>query len=119
MFYGSAARADSSRELTEAEWDVLRILGRQGECMMRDVAATCEVALSTMTGIVDRLVKKELVQRRHSETDRRVVLATLTERGKTAYQERLDADMRLLLTMLQALQPEEQQDLVTLLQKIV
>ena len=87
--------------------------------MMRQLATTCTVALSTMTGVVDRLVKKGLVQRRHSQQDRRVVLITLTGRGKLAYEARLDADMRLVLTMLQALQPDEQRQLVELVQKIV
>jgi DNA-binding MarR family transcriptional regulator len=87
--------------------------------MMRELASGCGVALSTMTGMVDRLVKKGVMERRHSETDRRVVLITLTGRGKLVYAERLDADMRLVLTMLQALQPDEQQALVSLVHKIV
>jgi DNA-binding MarR family transcriptional regulator/YHS domain-containing protein len=119
IFYGPGTQSRISRDLTEVEWDALRILGRQGECMMRDLAEGCGVALSTMTGVVDRLVKKGLVQRRHSEADRRVVLITLTGRGKLAYEERLDADMRLVLAMLQALKPEEQRQLVILVRKSV
>jgi DNA-binding MarR family transcriptional regulator/YHS domain-containing protein len=118
-FYGAETQAEGSRDLTEAEWDALRLLGRQGECMMRELASGCNVALSTMTGIIDRLLKKKLVQRRHSQEDRRVVLIRLTGRGKLVYEERLDADMRLVLTMLQALQPGEQEQLVSLVQKIV
>ena len=119
VFYGPQAQAAISRDLTAGEWDALRLVGRQGECMMRALASGCGVALSTMTGIVDRLVKKGVLERRHSETDRRVVLITLTGRGKLAYEERLDADMRLILAMLQALQPDEQQTLISLVHKIV
>jgi len=117
VFYGPTVHTAVASELTGAEWDALRILGRRGECMMREVAEVCAVALSTMTGIIDRLVKKGLVQRRHSEADRRVVLVRCTGRGRLAYAERLDADMRLVLTMLEALQPQEQRQLVTLVQK--
>jgi DNA-binding MarR family transcriptional regulator/YHS domain-containing protein len=119
VFYGPGTPSGVNRDLTGAEWDVLGLLGRQGECMMRDLAEGCGVALSTMTGIIDRLLKKGLVQRTHSRQDRRVVLIRLSGRGKLAYEERLDADMRLVLTLLQALQVEEQQALVTLMQKIV
>jgi DNA-binding MarR family transcriptional regulator/YHS domain-containing protein len=119
VFYGPGTQSGISRDLTEVEWDALRLLGRQGECMMRDLAEACGVALSTMTGVIDRLVNKGLVQRRHSVEDRRVVLISLTGRGKLAYEERLDADMRLVLTMLQALKPAEQRTLVTLVQKSV
>jgi DNA-binding MarR family transcriptional regulator/YHS domain-containing protein len=118
-FYGPATPAGLSRDLTEAEWEAIRVLGYHGECMMRELAEACGVALSTMTGIIDRLVNKSLVQRHHSTEDRRIVLVQLTGRGQRAYEQRLDADMRLVLTMLQVLQPEEQQELVTLVQKIV
>jgi DNA-binding MarR family transcriptional regulator len=87
--------------------------------MMRELAEACSLALSTMTGVIDRLVNKGLMRRRHSEEDRRVVLISLTGRGKLAYEERLDADMRLVLTMLQAVKPVEQRTLVTLVQKSV
>lgn len=118
-FYGMAMPSGSGSDLTEAEWEALRLLGHCGECMMREVAAACEVALSTMTGIIDRLVKKGLVQRQHSAADRRVVLVRLTARGQLSYQERLDADMRLILSMLHALRPEEQRQFVILVQKII
>ncbi len=119
VFYGSTMRAGIGRDLTQAEWDVLRLSGGEGECKMRELATGCGAALSTMTGIIDRLVKKGMVQRRHGQADRRVVLIKLTGRGKLAYEERLDTDMRLILTMLEALKAEEQHALVTLLQKVV
>jgi DNA-binding MarR family transcriptional regulator/YHS domain-containing protein len=119
VFYGSTMRAGIGRDLTQAEWDVLRFLGGEGECKMRELATGCGAALSTMTGIIDRLVKKGMVQRRHGQADRRVVLIKLTGRGKLAYEERVDTDMRLILTMLQALKAEEQHALVTLLRKVV
>lgn len=85
---------------------------------MRELAEACDAALSTMTGIVDRLIKQGLAQRQHSEADRRVVLTRLSGRGRLVYQERLDADMHMVLSMLQPLQAPEQRQLVTL-QKIV
>ena len=33
-FYGPESQGEMSRDLTEAEWDALRQLGHQGECMM-------------------------------------------------------------------------------------
>ncbi|MGQ4806979.1 hypothetical protein NKDENANG_00317 [Candidatus Entotheonellaceae bacterium PAL068K] len=87
--------------------------------MMRQLAQACNVALSTMTGVIDRFLNKRLVQRCHSAADRRVVLVALSGRGKLAYEERLDADMRLVLAMLQALNAQEQQAFMNLVQKIV
>lgn len=117
VFYGSTMRSEIGRDLTTAEWDAVRFLGGEGECKMRDLATGCGAALSTMTGIIDRLLKKGMVLRRHGQADRRVVLIKLSARGKRTYEERLDADMHLILSMLQDLKPEEQHSLVTLLQK--
>jgi DNA-binding MarR family transcriptional regulator/YHS domain-containing protein len=119
VFYGPADLPNLRRDLTAVEWDVLRCLGHHGEMMMRALADACDMALSTMTGVIDRLVKEGLVQRRHSTTDRRVVLVRLSGRGKLAHGERLDADMRLVFSMLQPLTPQEQHTLVALMHKVV
>lgn len=105
--------------LTASEWDVLCLLGERGACRMREVASACHAAMSTMTGIVDRLVAKALVQRQHSATDRRVVLVSLTHAGRDTYQKGLEADMQLVLTMLEALEPDDQRTFVTLMHKSV
>jgi DNA-binding MarR family transcriptional regulator/YHS domain-containing protein len=119
VFYGATTLSSLSRNLTEIEWDVLRFLGQHGDTKMRELAGACDIALSTMTGVIDRLVEQGLIRRRHSTTDRRVVLVRLTARGKLAHDERLDADMRLVFTMLQSLTPAEQRTLVQLVQKSV
>lgn len=117
VFYQPPAQPETA--LTEAERTAITALGGCGESPMKQLAAICQVALSTMTGVVDRLIEHGLVQRRHSFTDRRVVLVQLTAAGQRVYQERLDADMRLVLTMLQALETEEQRTLVIFLHKIL
>ncbi|MCG8400054.1 MAG: MarR family transcriptional regulator [Firmicutes bacterium] len=49
---------------------------------MSNLAQGMSVPMSTATGIVDRLVKKELLKRDRSEEDRRVVTVSLTKNGK-------------------------------------
>ncbi len=49
---------------------------------MSSLAQGMTVPMSTATGIVDRLVKKGLIERGRSEEDRRVVTVYLTESGK-------------------------------------
>ena len=50
-------------------------------CTMRDLTNVTFQDPPTMTGIVDRLVRMNLVQRTRSELDRRVVLVRATETG--------------------------------------
>ena len=49
---------------------------------MTEIVNNLKIAASSATGIVDRLVNKHYVQRRHSETDRRQVLLEITTQGK-------------------------------------
>ncbi len=60
----------------------LRALKEQGGlCRMSDLAATRLHTPAAMTGIVDRLIHLQLVERRSDAKDRRVILLTLTPRG--------------------------------------
>jgi DNA-binding MarR family transcriptional regulator len=49
---------------------------------MSSLAQGMSVPMSTATGIVDRLVKKGLLERGRSEEDRRVVTVSLTDSGR-------------------------------------
>lgn len=49
---------------------------------MSNLAQGMSVPMSTATGVVDRLVKKGLLERDRSEEDRRVVTVSLTEDGR-------------------------------------
>lgn len=60
---------------------VLLALLRQREPRMNELARALGLSKANATGLVDRLVKKGLVDRRHSEEDRRVVLVRLTKTG--------------------------------------
>ena len=54
---------------------------------MSILAQKIAVPMSTATGIVDRLVKKGLLERGRSDEDRRVVTVSLTEEGKRVVSE--------------------------------
>lgn len=86
---------------------------------MTELAKECGFALSSMTGIVDRLVTKGYVNRFRSDEDRRSVFVELTKGGEQVYQDCLEAEMELIIAMMDALEPDEQDVLVDLLGKAV
>lgn len=49
---------------------------------MNELAARCKCDPSTLTGVVDRLEARGLVERRPSSSDRRVKVLTLTDEGQ-------------------------------------
>ena len=71
-----------SSDLTVAQLRVLLVLQSMGSCRMSDIASILDVALPTTTGIIDKLVKKELVIREADPQDRRLVICRLSNAGQ-------------------------------------
>src|SRR5215212_8388360 len=68
-------------DLTMSQLKVLFLLYSAESASMGRLAASLGVTLSTVTGIVDRLVEHRLVLREEDPHDRRLVLCRLTEAG--------------------------------------
>ena len=69
-------------ELTEAQMITGIILLDKGSLTMGELATNIGASLPTVTGIIDRMVKRELVERQRDDTDRRIVKVCLTPKGK-------------------------------------
>ena len=82
-----AVRNDGAKEnkyfgLTNSQSNVLRTLYCLGSLSSVDLSRHLYVTASNMTGLVDRLEKKELVARERKTGDRRVMLIALTPEGR-------------------------------------
>ena len=75
------AKESKSFGLTSSQSNVLRTLYHVGPLSSVDLSRHLYVTASNMTGLVDRLEKKELVSRVRKEGDRRVMLIVLTPSG--------------------------------------
>lgn len=67
--------------------NVLTTLESESPASMGRLAEMLDVSVASMTGIVDRMEKRGLVERRHEEKDRRVVLVSPTEAGRDIFRE--------------------------------
>ena len=74
------ARALGAIELSPPQYRVLILLS-DGSAVSSDVAERLAVSRPTVTSVVDGLVNRGLVERRHSEDDRRRVTLKLTTAG--------------------------------------
>jgi homoprotocatechuate degradation regulator HpaR len=68
--------------LTEQQWRVLRVLWDMEEISHSNLAAITLIPAPSLVGVVDRLKKMQLVERRQSGLDRRVVLIATTGQGR-------------------------------------
>ena len=68
--------------LTEQQWRVLRVLWDIEEISHSDLARIALIPAPSLVGVVDRLNRMQLVERRQSGLDRRVVLIATTKQGR-------------------------------------
>lgn len=69
--------------LTRTQLAVLRALADLGEIPVGKLAEAVRLSPATLTGAVDRLEKRGVVQRVRSERDRRIVFVALLQPGRT------------------------------------
>ena len=77
----SAFRSWLNGSLSLIHLHVLTILELEGPLSMGRLAEELDVSVASATGIVSRMEQRRLVQRRHGETDRRVVSVHPTRLG--------------------------------------
>jgi DNA-binding MarR family transcriptional regulator len=70
--------------LTVPQLVILKALRKEGRLSPSAIAREVSLSQGTVTTILDRLAKSGLIQRERSDTDKRVVLASLTEDGQSA-----------------------------------
>jgi DNA-binding MarR family transcriptional regulator len=66
---------------------VLTVLETNGPIAMSRLAEALDVSDASATGIVDRMQKRGLLERRHDVDDRRVVLVSLTDQGSAIFRD--------------------------------
>jgi DNA-binding MarR family transcriptional regulator len=69
-------------QVTPAQFDALTFIHRHGGCSAKALSEGLRISIPSSTRLVDRMVKKALVDRRESGVDRRLVDLTLTDAGR-------------------------------------
>ena len=71
----------SKHDVTPAQYAILKCLSELGEQSPSQLAHVLHLDNSTITGIVDRMVKKNLLQRTPAVSDRRFLTISITPLG--------------------------------------
>jgi DNA-binding MarR family transcriptional regulator len=79
----------TNEHLTLLHWLVLARLSSTPTCKQMELKSDTKIAAAYLTRLLDDLVREGLVRRHRSSSDRRQILLTLTERGRTATMELL------------------------------
>ncbi len=94
-------------DVTMQQAKALHLIGCMPGVRMSSLAARLGVGLSTVSGSVDRLAEMGLVVRHGDPDDRRQVVVDLTEEGQAVVDGFQDLGPRLMLDLLDALEPRE------------
>lgn len=117
--FGEFSQCDIKRfGLTGPEFDVLATLGNQPGMTFKEIGENTLITKTTLTGVVDRLEEKGLVERRACPEDRRCVRAVLTEKGDNLFRDVFPDHVERLKEQLASLGPEECAQLIAALAKV-
>lgn len=104
--------------LTSTEFIYLKHLSQKGRQMVSALSQEFDCTVSHVTAVTDRLVKKELVKRQRSETDRRVVELVITPKGKDMVTLIENKKKDYFMQKFEELSTEEMETLLRLFQKL-
>lgn len=103
-----AIKTGEYRELTVNDMHVIEAIDVHEPKNMSTVAKSLSVTTGTLTISVNGLVKKGYVERTRSEEDRRVVLISLTAKGRRAFAQHQRFHQQMIDAVVEGLTPEEQ-----------
>jgi DNA-binding MarR family transcriptional regulator len=110
---GGAFKSWHRHSISLVHLNVLTALEAEGPLPMRRLADALDVADASVTGIVDRMEKRGLVERRHDTDDRRVVLVFPTEAGSQVFSQMAEYRRNAMATVLAELDADEISALLT------
>jgi DNA-binding MarR family transcriptional regulator len=123
VLVGALASASRTSELelgvTGAQLFVLQKLYEGGEMSVNELAERTHTHQSTVSTVVTKLVNKDLVLRRRSDSDARVQLLSLTAKGKQKLRKPTDTIQDRLIGSIESLAERERRELAKLLDTVL
>lgn len=104
---GRAIITGEFRDLTNNDMHVIEAIGKGEGKNMSSIAKKLNITVGTLTSAMNRLVKKNYVERFRSEKDRRIVFVRLLEKGVRAFDHHEEYHRRMTEAVLAKLTEDE------------
>ena len=105
-------------DLSITEIHTIEAVGLYHARTMSEISAELGITMGTLTIAVDKLIRKGYLERSRSNTDRRIVYVTLTQRGKLAYRIHEKFHLDMVKAIMLDFTPQEEEVLLTALSKL-
>ena len=113
-----AVRTPGYPDITSNDMHVIEAIGLGEPKNMSSIARTLSVTVGTLTISMNSLVKKGYVVRQRSEADRRVVLVSLSEKGKEVFEHHANFHKAMIDGISEELTPQELEVLIKAVTKL-
>ncbi len=104
--------------LTPSQFDVIASLGNMSGLSMGDLGERTLITKGTLTGVIDRLEQKQLVEREVPPDNRRCVIVRLTPAGAALFEQVFPDHIAYLKERFERLEPSELELLGVLLARL-
>ena len=104
--------------LTPSQFDVIATLGNTSGLSMGELGEKTLITKGTLTGVVDRLEQKQLVEREIPPENRRCVIVRLTPCGEALFEQVFPAHIAYIKERFERLEPSELELLRVLLSRL-
>jgi DNA-binding MarR family transcriptional regulator len=98
---------DEFKDITNNDMHIIEAIGIDEPRKMSDIAKRLNVTVGTLTTNMNSLEKKDYIIRQRSSTDKRVVLVTLTDKGRKAFFHHRDFHKKMIKAIVGGLDEEE------------
>ena len=116
--YDAEGLRKSGSDLTPSQARVIFTLGNTDGMTCKDIGDITLITKGTLTGVVDRLEEKSLVERWSVEGDGRKTIVALTRRGERVFQKEYPRHIEFLKVKFDKLGAADRKQATKLLQKI-
>jgi len=106
------------KDISVTDMHIIEAIGVMEPRTMSKIAKALNVTMGTLTIGVNGLVKKGYVERNRSQIDRRIVYASLTTKGKTAYVHHMRFHKDMINSVINDITEEEAAILTKTLEKL-
>ena len=116
--FEAAAHRNAANGLTTSQADVIFTLGNTDGMTCADIGSATLITKGTLTGVIDRLIEKGLVERWEDAYDARRTINALTKKGEKLYQKVFPDHVSLLKSKLDGLSVQDQRKATRVLEDI-
>ncbi len=104
--------------LNPTEFAVLELLYNKGDQPVQKIGEKVLIASSSITYVVDKLEKKNLILRTPNPEDRRIIHVSITDEGRTMMDEIFPGHAQAVQKILEGLDTEEKEEMISQLKKL-